>query len=51
MPWLEHRDIFLTIIKERSALSAVARFAEENTCTAQFSFPQQTEILGNCIAE
>ena len=44
-------DIFLAITKERSALFAVACFAEENASTAQFSSPQQTEILGNYIAE
>lgn len=51
MPWFAHYEIFLAIMKEHSALSVVARFAEENACTAQFSFPQQTEILGNDIAE
>lgn len=38
-------------MKELPALSAVACFAEENACIAQFSSPQQTEILGNYIAE
>lgn len=38
-------------MKERYALAAVARFAEENACTDQYSSPQQTEILGNDIAE
>jgi hypothetical protein len=38
-------------MKERYASAAVARFAEENACTAQFSSPQQTEVLGNYVAE
>ena len=51
MPWFPHHDIFLAILRERSAVSAVALFTEKNACTAQFSFPQQTEILSNYIAE
>jgi len=51
MPWFAHHDIILAIMKERYALAAVARFAEKNACAAQFSSPQQTEVLGNYIAE
>jgi hypothetical protein len=41
----------MAIMNERSDLSLVASFAEENACTAQFSSPQQTETLSNYIAE
>jgi len=51
MPWFAHHDIILAIMRERYALAAVARFVEKNACAAQFSSPQQTEVLGNYIAE
>jgi hypothetical protein len=41
----------MAIMNERSDLSLVASFAEENACTAQFSSPQQTQTLSNYIAE